>query len=452
MSIIKRPPEVISDPFALIRAEHQGQAAQYLALAHPLDPKGRYLHFDECRFRFPAGLDAALAWSVIKTARSDQLSPALMLGEPAYSCCYLHTPAMHMAVSECDRHATEALLELMCSQDDEGNHLQVLLTDLMEDEAISSSQLEGAAISTKVAKALLKCSRVPRSIDEKMIIGNFKMMNFAWENRDKDLSEELITELHKLGVEGIDDDKYHPGAFKNTDDVVVGDGGEVVHQPPPVAGLPERMGQLCDWINTDYTDGVTKAYMHPVIKAMILHFAIGYEHPFHDGNGRVARSLFYWFMFKKGFSAFRYISISTLLKKATIQYGKSYLYTETDGMDLTYFLDYQCRVLARAISKFTETYEKTAQSIMEFNAFLFQSGLYNKLSEKQRVVLNVAKQGVATEFTVSQVKDNLGCAYNTAATVLKGLVELGIFRKQKVGSEWVYCMYDSDRIMKTWKG
>lgn len=90
--------------------------------------------------------------------------------------------------------------------------------------------------------------------------------------------------------------------------------------------------------------------------------------------------------------------------------------------------------------------------MMEFNAFLFQSGLYNKLSEKQRVVLNVAKQGVATEFTVSQVKDNLGCAYNTAATALNGLVELGIFQKQKVGSEWVYCMYDSDRIMKTWKG
>ena len=452
MNIIKRPPEVITDPYSLIIAEHKDRAAQYLELAHPLDPKGRYLHFDEWRFRFPAGLDAALAWSVIKFSRHGQLSPALKLGDPPHQCRYLHTPAMHLAVSKCDQHTTTAQLEWMCSKIGESKHLQYLLNDLVEDEAISSSQLEGAATTTKAAKDLLKRSRVPRSVDEKMIIGNYKMMNFAWENRDKELSEELITELHKIGVEGIDDDKYHPGAFKNTDDVVVGDGSEVVHQPPPVAGLPERIGQLCDWINTDHTDGLSKAYMHPLIKAIILHFAIGYEHPFHDGNGRVARSLFYWFMFKKGFSAFRYIAISTLLKKAPIQYGKSYLYTETDGMDLTYFLDYQCRVLARAISRFTETYEKTAQSIMEFNAFLFQSGLYNKLSEKQRVVLNVAKQGVATEFTVSQVKDNLGCAYNTAATVLNGLVELGIFRKQKVGSEWVYCMYDSDRIMKTWKG
>lgn len=73
-----------------------------------------------------------------------------------------------------------------------------------------------------------------------------------------------------------------------------------MHQPPPVAGLSERIGQLCDWINTDHTDGLSKAYMHRLIKAIILHFAIGYEHPFHDGNGRVARSLFYWFMFKKG--------------------------------------------------------------------------------------------------------------------------------------------------------
>jgi hypothetical protein len=139
MSIIKRPPEVITDPLALISAQHQDQAAQYFALAHPFDPKGSYLHFDEWRFRLPAGLDATLAWSLIKRARSVQLTPTLMLGEPAYQCCYLHTPAMHMAVAECDRHTTKRQLELMGSKVGEGNHLHYLLTDLIEDEAISSS-------------------------------------------------------------------------------------------------------------------------------------------------------------------------------------------------------------------------------------------------------------------------------------------------------------------------
>ncbi|GLO43126.1 hypothetical protein PPUN15366_47740 [Pseudomonas putida] len=451
MSIIKRPPPVIANPFQPIIEEHKAQIGQYMELVHPLDSKGRYLHFDEWRFRFPKGLDAALAWSVIKFARVNQLTPAIVLGDPGQTCQYMYTPAMHLAVSKCDQHTTTAQLEWMCSKIGEGKHLQYLLNDLVEDEAISSSQLEGAATTTKAAKDLLKRNKGPRSADEKMIIGNYKMMNYAWENRDKDLSEELITELHKIGVEGIDDEKYHPGALKNTDDVVVGDNGQIVHQPPPVAGLQGRIGELCDWINKDHTDALSKDYMHPLIKAIILHFAIGYEHPFHDGNGRVARSLFYWFMFKKGFSGFRYIAISTLLKKAQTQYGKSYLYTETDNMDLTYFLDYQCRVVARAISKFNSTYEKTAESIMKFNAFLFQSGLYSKLSEKQRIILNVAKQGVASEFTITNVKENLRCAYNTAANALNGLVDLGVFKKEKFRNEWVFSMYDSEKIMKNWK-
>lgn len=90
-----------------------------------------------------------------------------------------------------------------------------------------------------------------------------------------------------------------------------------------------------------------------------LHFALGYEHPFRDGNGRVARALFYWFMFKNDFSAFRYIAISTRLRNAPVKYGRSYLHTEADDLDLTYFIDFQCSVVLRAVTGFTEVYRKS---------------------------------------------------------------------------------------------
>lgn len=120
-------------------------------------------------------------------------------------------------------------------------------------------------------------------------------------------------------------------------------------------------------------------------------------------------------------------------------------------MDLSYFLNYQGRVITRSISRFKDTYDKAIASIAQFNVFLYQSGLFAKLSEKQRVVFNVARQGVASEFTVTNVKDNLKCAYNTAAAALNGLVELGLFQKQKLGNEWVYSMNNTDHIMKSWK-
>ncbi len=277
-------------------------------------------------------------------------------------------------------------------------------------------------------------------------------IHHAWEYRDRALSLDLITGLHQAGVEGIDDDRYHPGELCHDNDVVVEDGnGDVVHQPPPAETLEKRLNLVIDWVNTNHTDINSKNYIHPLIKAIVIHFIIGFEHPFHDGNGRVARSLFYWYLFKSGFGGFRYIAISTLLKTAPVQYGQSYLYTETDNMDLTYFIDYQCRVIARAISEFKSSYDSTVESINQFNTFLYESGLYSKLSDKQRVVFNVAKSGSNQEFTVTNVKENLGCAYNTAATVLNGLVELKLFTKRKQGNEWTYSMIDARQILKSWK-
>lgn len=69
---------------------------------------------------------------------------------------------------------------------------------------------------------------------------------------------------------------------------------------------------------------------------MILHFLIGYTHPFGNGNGRTARALFYWFMFKSGYWLFEYISISRLLKESPAKYARAYL--ETDDLDMTYYI------------------------------------------------------------------------------------------------------------------
>lgn len=451
--MVKRPPILIANPFAQLSEQGATQIGEYLELYAPLDDKGRYQHFDEFRFRIPKGLDHALAWSVVKQARQRQLNPIIPLGEPEQLGKLLLTPAMQLAMSEADRHTTGAALEWMSSKIGEQRHVQYLLNDLVEDEAISSSQLEGAATTTKIAKDLLKRQLGPRSPDEKMIVGNFRMMQFAWNQRHRPLSSALIAEMHKVGVEGIDDDKYQPGSYRSDDDVVVVDAdGDVVHTPPPAKGLEERLAKLAHWANANHHDVESSQYLHPLLKAIVLHFAIGFEHPFRDGNGRVARSLFYWYLFKQDFAAFRYIAISTLLKAVPVQYGKSYLYTETDELDLTYFLDYQCRVITRAISEFKGACQRAMESIQAFNTFLYESGLYRQLSDKQKTVLQVAKSGIASQFTSANVSENLGCSYNTAATVLNGLVEKQLFKKEKSGREWVYSMADVDQIVQQWRG
>lgn len=451
MEIIKTPPPRVLLPFTDVIKNHFDELTQYLQMSRPTDEQGRYQHFDEFRFRVPKKLDAALCWNLTKEARSHQLNELLRLGEPNQLCQYFLTTTIQKAQSFCDRFASDGALELMSQKIGEQEQFNYLINDLIEDEAISSSQLEGAATTTKKAKELLGQGRTPRTPDERMILGNFHMMRFVWENRAKPLSPDFIMAIHKEGVDGIDNDKYHPGYFRQDDDVVVeGRDGEVVHQPPPAANLPRRMQLICDWINGCHDEINCSTYIHPMVKAMVLHFSIGFEHPFRDGNGRVARALFYWFMFKSGFAAFRYIAISTLLKKAPVQYGKSYLYTETDEMDMTYFIDYQSQILLRAIKQFEDVCKKIIQQREEFDALLWKLDIARKLNTHQIIIFHVAKnRGIG--FTARSVEHNLNIAYGTAASALKGLEKLGLFYSIKEGRSTIYFLNDQKDVIARWK-
>ncbi|MCH8544001.1 MAG: Fic family protein [Alcanivorax sp.] len=451
--MIKLPPYTSLDlsPLARIAAEGTEALERYKAYLTPLDEKGRYLPYDELFYRIPAHLEPELAWGLLKLSRTSHQRSILEGVGPLAGSHYMLTPGMQRVTSRVDRYTTTAQLELMNSRLGETRHLRYLLKDLTQDEAISSSQLEGAATTTLAAKTMLSRKRKPRTPDERMILGNYKMMKFAWEHRQSDLSPDLILALHRTGVEGIDDTRYHPGHFREHDDVVVEDrDGVVVHQPPDAKGLPKRMQRLCKWANRCHDDADLPEYVHPLVKAMALHFAIGFEHPFRDGNGRVARALFYWFMFRNDYGAFRYISISVLLKKAAAQYGKSYLYSETDDLDLTYFLEHQAGIVSRALDAFLKTYERGVKETQQFSRWLAESGLLEALTDRQVAALNIAQQGMPTALSIEEAAQHLQCSYNTAAAALNELVDLGILTRQKEGRTWFYSMKDRKSIISNW--
>ncbi|MBS0844982.1 Fic family protein [Enterobacter asburiae] len=317
--------------------------------------------------------------------------------------------------------------------------IKYLIKELREEESISSSQLEGAATTTVVAKAMLSAQRKPRTEDERMILGNYRLMGSVWDKRNEDLSLELIKEFHAIGTKDINNEKYNPGVFRDNDNVVICDyDGNVVHYPPTHESLNARLQSICEWANTRHEDSVTSDYMHPLIKACILHFMIGYEHPFNDGNGRTARALFYWYLFKCGYTAFKYISISRLLKEASTSYGKSYLYTESDNFDLTYFVDYQCQIVCRATTNFTDHIKKVSSQRAEIDRLLWTSGLMKKLNDRQRTILLVAIDNVGKKFTVKEVSENLSISDNTARSDLKALVEANLFEAIDNGKQTLY--------------
>lgn len=441
---MKNPLQASINPFIEIANAHPELLPAYMELHSPVDKKGRYLPFEELYRRLPKGLDPKLAWSVVRDARNSQLTRLAPFNQSLSSFDYFVSPTIQKANLLVEQHTSLASLEWMAQQLGEGEGFRYVLENLVKDEAISSSQLEGAATTTRVARDFLLNERQPESLSEKMILGNFRLMQAAWSEKDQPLSLALIKQFHHIGMSDIDDKKYQPGQLRTTDDVVVVDAaGDVVHTPPLAKELEQRLEFLVDWLNGIEPSSSSSAF----VIASALHFAIGFEHPFHDGNGRLARALFYWVMFKQGYHAFRYISISALLNEAPVQYGKSYIHTETDNMDMTYFIGYQSKIVIRAIEKFLQDFTVLNNKYRDFIAQLASSKYYAQANENQRTVIILVHNIGIKKVTANWVQSMIDCSYNTAASILNGLAKLGVFKREKVGREWHYSMLGLDELM-----
>ena len=223
-----------------------------------------------------------------------------------------------------------------------------LIKSLVE-EAITSSQLEGAATTKKVAKEMIRQGRAPKDKSEQMIFNNYHAMRFIQEFKGETLTPSMVFELHRRLTEGTLDNPEKAGVFRTDEDniqVVDHTTTHTLHNPPRADALEERMAVMCALANNDLN---TKYFIHPVIKAILLHYILAYDHPFVDGNGRTARALFYWSMISQGYWLTEYISISRIIKAAPAQYERAFLYTETDNEDVTYFIIHQLEVIRRAI-------------------------------------------------------------------------------------------------------
>lgn len=410
-----------------------------------------YHSFNEFRRRVKSGLDVKYCWWLTRLSRDSTLinltpledkplPPDLpeqviqaLLNSSDYTqhCRFNNLHEFGRVLSQIDRYTTHSAMLGILEQIGERAHFEHLANNLVDDEAISSSQLEGAATTTILAKEMIRKKRKPRTDDERMIFGNFDLMKSAWDLRDEPFSIELIRDLHSIGTKTLEQEKYTSGAFRTTDDVAVVDAeGEIVHQPPNHNSIDRLLTRVVKWLNSN-DSGV-----HPVIQAITLHFVIGYVHPFRDGNGRVARALFYWYMFKSGYTGFRYIAISALLKKAPIQYGVSYLDTEHDNLDLTYFIKHQLKVIGRAIDEFVAVYQRAVQRMQALEES------YSGLEDIERKIVGFVsgepRYRKMPTVTAREVESLLGISYNSAKQKLDDMVSAGILSSEKIGKSTEY--------------
>ncbi len=438
MKIPEPPPSTSEILDNLTKEQDHRKLAQILTSDIGLtDSKGRYLHWEKLKHLAPPeGWSSEEYWFATKLARQKafkKLSLTDKNGSP-FNFCVPDT--LQRELHWLDQNAAGSIT--MDRPITNPHTRDTYLVSSLIEESISSSQLEGASTTRNVAKEMLRQGRQPKDHSEQMIFNNYKAMRAIRDYKDDELTPSLIKHLHEILTQNTLDDPSKAGHFReNTDDIQVVDSSEsvVLHTPPDADTLPERIEKICRFAN----NLEEKEFIHPVIKAITLHFMIGYDHPFVDGNGRTARALFYWAMARQGYWLMEFISISRIIKQSPAQYGKAYLHTETDGNDLTYFLIHQMDIIKKGVTALHEYLAIKSQKIEEAEKLLDNSKAKGQLNHRQLSLLKHALEHPNAIYRIQEHQASHAISYQTARTdLLKMSDQLNLLRKRKYGNSFVF--------------
>ena len=432
---MKRPRSPL--PFDKLLDKHRDRLPAAL-MRHAFHPTvdGRYLHWDTLRRLDPPGdLSCEEWWTGIKLSRSGLFRQIPLRDARGRPFRFMLPDRVQEALHRIDSRAG-GRIGMADTVANRQTRDRFIVNSLIR-EAITSSQLEGASTTRAAATRMIRAGRRPRDRSERMILNNYRAMQGVRTMKNSPLTAEAVFALHVTLTADTLRNPAAAGRLQRPEDdrVEVCDANEqVLYLPPPAEQLPDRLEQMVQFANRDADDG---AFMHPVVRAILLHFWLAFDHPFQDGNGRTARALFYWAMLRHDYRLFEFVSISRFLKKAPAQYARAFLHTETDGNDLTYFIVHQVDVIRRAIDELDEYLETKARQVQLVERMLRRS---TDLNHRQLALLAHAVRHPDAEYTTRSHQTSHDVAYATARADLFRLAELGLLDQRRMGRRiHVFC-------------
>jgi|SRR5665648_61344 len=422
MKTPESPPKITQDKFhEAIRHLHSDTCRQLIKKAldkHLYWSKLKYMQIDDT-------MDPEILWTIVKINRNLNAEKIKISEIEGFDFKYNLTTNIQQQLHKFDLNLGGRLGGETIIPDADKN--RYLIGSIME-EAIASSQLEGAATTRKDAKKMLREERKPTNKSEQMILNNYNTIKKLKELKDQEITPELILEIHSSITKDTFDDSTQVGKFRKSNDITVTNPSrEVIYYPPDCKYIEQIMDDFCAFTNEKNDN----QFIHPVIKATILHFLIGYIHPFTDGNGRTARAIFYWYLLKKGYWLIEYMSISRMIIKSPTQYAKAYLYTEFDENDLTYFINYQLKAMDLAFDGLKEYINKKIQDKSE----LYDFKKINHINDRQIHILKLLSDDPKLTLTIKEIQNRFNIVYQTARTDIMGLEKLGIVEKNVAGKK-----------------
>jgi Fic family protein len=295
------------------------------------------------------------------------------------------------------------------------------LQDSAIEEAITSAIYEGANSTRAKAKEFIETGKAPKNKDEWMLLNNYLAMKWIKDNSASPVTNELILDVHNIvtnnTLEG--DDVNFQGKFRN-DKVFVGN-----HQGIDYNKIDEALNEAITVATKN------KRYQHGLTKGILLHYFTAYIHPFFDGNGRTARTLFYFKCMKNHLKFVELLSISAHLKRGKGNaYERSFDLVVENDFDVTYFIDYCLDSLEVAIEKV----EKKVEYLLNFGLLKKHYDLTtNQVMLLQRLALNKFVGVTAQQHSLA-----ISRSREIARKELKDLHDKKFLKETEKGNQLVY--------------
>lgn len=402
----------------------------------------RYLYWDDFKHKFNEfdSITTEEQWYVLRVIRDISSTPTPIKSESGDYFKWNRLPYTDEYLHKIDMMAGGQLLP----QNDIflPSNRQIFINRGIIEEAIASSQLEGAHTTRAAAKKMIIEKREPRNNSERMILNNFNTINAIEETyKNMPLTKDLLLEIHSKLTEGTVPEEELKRFRKNKDEIVIegqiGNEIFITHVPPEEQFLENGIESLIQYAN----DEKDSTFVHPIIKAIFIHFWIGYLHPFTDGNGRLARALFYWYLLRKGYWTFMYLPISTVIKKAPIKYAKAYIYSEQDNLDLTYFYDFHIHKVLQAISDFQNYINRKIDQNKQIDSIISADVVVN---DRQKQLIHYFISDEKPSTTVSSYARINNISRQTSAKDLRELEVCSMIAAKREGKYIRF--YPTDRL------
>ena len=394
----------------------------------------------------PEGLSREAWWYAVRTARASTSRPTPFVMKDGTRLTF-NLPDRFLRLNEEITAQARGQVELPGEVATQGLRDRYLINSLYE-EAITSSQMEGASTTRRDAKKMLREKKDPRDRSERMILNNFLALEYVRDHLGEELTPEFICGVHRIVTDGTLDEAEDAGRLQRQGEErirIYGSEGDdqLLHVPPPAEELPERLKRLCDFANG--VGEYASQYVPPLVRALVVHFMMGYDHYFVDGNGRTARVIAQWVMLREGFFLMDFVPVSRLLRKAPAKYARSFLEVEQDEGDLTYFLIWHAQIILRGICELHDYLARKSKEMEQVKHLLRLTDLNNR----QIGVIEEALKNSAITVTAAAHANKYRVTPQTAHADLRGLEDGGYLMRTKRGRsfEW-YPVTDLQRRVR----